>query len=232
MIYRCGFAADSQVKRDDIDPNTDYLHMALGNVKEVIAGVCNEFDGDRLRLFLTGSGNFREQVATIKPYKGNRDPTHKPKYYREIKDYMLSVWNAELVHGREADDALGCAQWEAKDKSTVLCTIDKDLDMIPGHHYNFVKKHYYYVDLAWANSRLFWQMLVGDTSDNIPGIKGVGPKKADKVIAQCGGDLDKLREEVKRMYDEQYGTEGSAAYLEVGTLLWMQRKEGQECPLL
>lgn len=246
LLYRCGFAADSQVKKEYKENNPgasdeeiaaymaeyDYTGFALGNAKEVIKEVGKLFDDSNMRVFLTGHGNFREQVATILPYKGNRDPTHKPKYYKEIKQYLIDVWNAEVIHGCEADDALGCAQWAAKDRSTVLCTIDKDLDMIPGHHYNFVKKEYYYVGKEYADMRLFYQMLTGDRTDNIPGINKIGDVRATKLLDECKGDLAAFRSVVREKYKEQYGDQWEQAYHEVGNLLWIRRVEGQECPFL
>lgn len=246
LQYRCGFAADSQVKKDfkDNNPgasteeldnymaNYDYVSFALGNVKSTMKEVIERFDGDSMRVFITGSGNFREQLATILPYKGNRDPTHKPKYYRDIKQYLIDVWKAEVIHGREADDALGCTQWAAKERDTVICTIDKDLDMIPGHHYNFVKNEYYYVQKPWADCFLFWQMLVGDRTDNIPGINKIGKVRADALYEESGGDVLKFREIVRQKYREQYGADWERAYREVGGLLWIQREEGEECPFL
>lgn len=244
IVYRCGFAADAQVRRElqQQDPSApkeeveeaqderDYLHFALGNVKEVMEEITHYFTQD-YRAFLTGTGNFREQLATILPYKGNRDPTHKPKYYNEIKEYLKNVWNAEIVHGREADDAIGCAHWAAKDRDTVIVTIDKDLDMLPGYHYNWVKNQFYNMPLRKANLFLFWQMMVGDTTDNIPGIRGIGPKGADRVILANNEELRRVQQAVRAMYNQQYGYElGPLAYNEVADLLWIQRIEGQECP--
>lgn len=246
LQYRCGFAADSQVKKEYKENNPgasdeeiaaymadyDYVAFALGNTKEVIREVEKLFDSSNMRVFLTGQGNFREQVATILPYKGNRDPSHKPKYYKDIKHYLIDVWKAEVIDGREADDALGCAQWEAKERDTVLCTIDKDLDMIPGHHYNFVKKEYYYVPKQYADMRIFWQMLVGDRTDNIPGIAGIGEVRATKLMDECKGDLEAFRAVVRDKYKDQYGSDWERSYNEVGSLLWIQREDGKECPYL
>jgi len=246
LLYRCGFAADSQVKKQlkQQDPSLtdgdlahlleemDYKNIALHNAKQVLVHVAELFDGSSMRVFLTGDGNFREQIATLLPYKGNRDPTHKPKYYKEIKQYLIEVWGAEIVHGQEADDALGIAQYERNDESTVIVSVDKDLDMIPGHHYNFVRKEYYYISQQYADTRLFWQMLVGDTTDNIPGINGIGDKRADKIVAQCKGDVDALRYVVKEKYRDQYGAFWEDAYNEVGNLLWIRREAEQDCPLL
>lgn len=242
-VYRCGFAADSQMrarfKQENPDAHdevieglladTDYCAFALGNAKQVIQEVQSKFRGP-WRGFLTGDGNFREQVATILPYKGNRSG-RKPKYYKDLRNYLVDVHGAEIVHGREADDACATLQWAAKDRSTIICTIDKDLDMIPGWHYNWVKNEIYDVPLAYANMRLFWQMLEGDRIDNIPGIRGVGPVTIAKLFEPCSS-LEDYRAVVQQQYQRAYGDNWREAYEEVGRLLWMERVEGKECPFL
>jgi hypothetical protein len=246
LVYRCGFAADSQVKRDILEASgglpdedlqeilneTDYVNFALGNVKTVMQDFLDRFGvkDDGYKAYLTGSGNYREGLATLLPYKGNRDELHKPKYYSEIKQYLRDVWGAELISGREADDALGCVQWDNKDRSTCIVSIDKDLDMIPGYHYNWVKQEFYDQSLEDANRFLFYQMLIGDRVDNIPGIKGVGTKTADKLLD--GLALSDARDVVIQQYKQQYGDTWEQAYHEVGNLLWIQRVEGKACPYL
>lgn len=245
IVYRAGFAADGQLKKeykeqypDATDEevkqalqSVDYRGIALYNTNEMLEGIIARFRGQP-SLYLTGSGNFREQMATILPYKGNRDPTHKPKYYREIKDHMAAKWGAEVVQGIEADDALATEQWANKDRSTVICTIDKDLDQIPGFHYNYVKETFYNVNMHDANTFFWHQMLEGDRTDNIPGIAGLGPKRTAKLVESAGGDLEHLRKIVQGKYQDQYGSNWEAAYHEVGNLLWMRRLPDQECPLL
>ena len=233
LVYRCGFAADAEVKRSGYDPTeAEYLHNCLHMVNTTMEHkVLGKFSG-QYRGFLSGNGNFREQIATIKPYKGNRPDTNKPKYYKEIKKHLVDRWGAEIVHGREADDALGTAQWAAKDLSTILVTIDKDLDSIPGHHFNWVKDEFYFVPLRDANLFHFYQLLNGDTTDNIPGIKGVGPKTIERIWKDCDYDLAKIREAVQGEYRRQYGPEWQRAYEEVSRLLWIERVEGKGCPFL
>lgn len=122
-----------------IVPHIEYepLENALQSTKATINGILRATGADEHAIFLTGKGNYREDVATIRPYKGNRDPNNKPKWYQEIRDYLCSVWGAEVIDGREADDALGCAQSQALPLTTVICTIDKDLLQIAGLHYRF-----------------------------------------------------------------------------------------------
>lgn len=244
MLYACGFAADSQIKKEYKEhfpeasdeevaqamAETEYTNYALGNVKSVLDDICAMFSKD-YKLYLTGAGNFREQIATILPYKGNRDETHKPKYYRDIKDYLKDFWNATTIFGREADDALGCEQWAHKDRSTVIVTIDKDLNQIPGYHYNWRKNLFFDVSLTDANAFFWYQMLDGDKTDNIPGIKGLGEKKIPKLF-NGATDIPTLRAIVQEQYKKQYGPDWERAYHEVADLLWMQRVEGKTCPFL
>jgi hypothetical protein len=238
--YSCGFAADSQIKKElkeqgksdeeikQIMEETDYTAHALANTRTAIDFILTECFPDRawFKAYLTGKGNYRFDVATLKPYKGNRDPTHKPKYFKEIREYLVNKYDAIVVEGQEADDALGIEQWNHPDKSTVICSIDKDLKMIPGYHYNPRTQEFFYQTLDDANMFLLWQMMVGDPTDNIPGITGIGPKKADKILLGAGS-YEQAVEAVKFLYRDQYGPNWEQAFNEVATLLWIRRREGE-----
>ena len=237
FLYRCGFAADAQARGDFLDHNPDasaeevaehleeydYLRYALANVKGVIQDIQEIFNRNVV-LYLTGQGNFREHMATILPYKGNRDTAHRPKYYKEIKAYMIDVWNAVVVEGREADDALSCDLWQDRE-GTVLVTIDKDLDNTPGWHYNWVKKELYYVDEATADRNFWLQVLTGDRTDNIQGIPGIGPAKAAKIMADAT-DWFEYAAAALTAYEKAFGDKAESYLYENCSLLWMQRVEG------
>ena len=221
LVYRCGFAC----KEDEP------LEYCLATVKHAIEGILDRFpDRPEHHLYLTGKGNFRDYICSIQEYKGNRDPDAKPRFYSEIREYMEAFQGAEVIHGQEADDAIGIKQFSHIDRSTVICSIDKDLNMIPGWHYNFVKDDLYYVTLADANYNFFKQMLVGDRSDNVPGIHKVGDKTADKLLAPANKAIMTMKEIVLDQYRKQYGDNAESAYKEVANLLWIRRKENQECP--
>lgn len=222
LVYRCGFAA----KEDEP------LEYTLHTVKSVLEFIYDKFPERKWsKLYLTGKDNFRDTLATLQVYKGNRDPSHKPQYYQEIKDYLINVHGAETIIGQEADDAQGIEQWSHKDKSTVIVGIDKDLKMIPGYHYNWVKDILEYQNLRDANEFFFFQMLTGDRTDNIPGIKGVGDKTAAKLLAPAVKNITAMQKVVMDQYIKQYGEEvAPMAYREVANLLWIRREENQECP--
>jgi hypothetical protein len=240
FVYRCGFAADAQLKKEYKENNPeatkeelaaylltqDYKHIALYNVKQQMKVIAGMFDENRLRTLLTGKGNYRENVASIQQYKGNRDSTHKPRYYQEIRDYLCEVWDAEIVEGMEADDKAGIIQWSHKDKSTIICSIDKDLFCIPGWHYNPNKGTVSYVTKTEADLHFWKQVGTGDATDHIPGLKGVGPKTVEKWAAQADNNPHLLEERVRQEYAARFGDRAQAVLHENASLLWIQRVEG------
>jgi hypothetical protein len=205
------------------EPKANALHNAKLQMEKIV----DTFDrGLECRVFLTGAGNYRESIATIQPYKGNRAAKPKPFYLPDVREYLCYAWKAEVVEGREADDALGCAQYSAKDKSTCIVAIDKDLNGIPGWHYNPVKEEHYYVTLAEADLFFYTQLLTGDRVDNIRGCDGIGEKKAAKLLAGFT-TTHELYNACRAAYTGKYGMDGDRYLEENAKLLWIQRKEGE-----
>lgn len=172
---------------------------------------CDTFDA-----YLTGTGNFRYDIAKTQPYKGNR-AQEKPEYFAELREYAIEDWGFIVVDGIEADDAVGIAATSGE--NCVIAHIDKDIDMIPGRHYNYVKRLWYDVSPFEAIKKFYTQLLTGDRTDNIPGIAGIGPAKAAKILKDCSNE--------KELYETCLKTyEGNTEYLnEQAQLLWIQQKE-------
>jgi len=208
-------------------PDEEPESYALHNAKLQMQKITDLFDrGLEQKTFLTGKDNYRDKIATIQPYKGNRKDTPKPKYLQAVRDYLVYAWGAEIVEGREADDALGCMQYAAKDKSTCIVSVDKDLRGIPGWHLDPVKEAHYYVTLEEANYFFYTQLLTGDRVDNIKGLEGVGPKKAEKLLENLKTPLQ-LYNACRAAYTGKYGLDGDKFLEETASLLWIQRKEGE-----
>ncbi len=176
-------------------------------------------------LFLTGKGNFRDQVASLAPYKGNRTDVEKPVHFKVCRDWYTNHSKATVAEGQEADDAIGIAQTELGGTG-IVASVDKDLRQIHGKHYEWHNDLRFNVSPD-ASDRWFWlQMLMGDTADNIPGIKGIGPVKAEKLLAGLPS-REARAQVVAAQYEKQYGTTWLHWANEVGTLLWIRREEGQ-----
>jgi hypothetical protein len=212
--------------------------IAIHNIKASIQATMTNTRSDDYKLFLTGEGNFREKLATIKPYKGNRDPNAKPVHYRALRDYCILQCNAAIVDGQEADDALGIEQYTdwlqgvrnpQLSSATIICTIDKDLDMIPGWHYNFEHKEVYWVNEEEATYNFYHQLLTGDVTDNIQGVPDIGKAKATKILAPCTNEKD-MYVTVWNVYRDNFegdDTEIDRIVLENARLLWIRRYENQ-----
>ena len=134
---------------------------------------------------IKGRGNFRNDLYA--DYKAHRKPLeeHIKEALNYGHEYMVDKHNAVMADNMEADDLV--AIWAAERRNNggdyTVVGIDKDLLQIPGWHYNFVKKTSEFIDEDTADYKLMLQCLVGDSADNIPGIKGVGPKKASNILA-------------------------------------------------
>lgn len=172
------------------------LKNALHTVNLTIENMISKFQPNKVRVFLSGSNNFRNELYPI--YKANRADVPRPVLYEGIREHLLRRYSAEVVNGEEADDALGKAQTD----SSIICTIDKDLDCIPGAHYNFVKDNYYTVTPHEAAVNFYTQMLTGDGTDNICALRGVGPKTAEKILAK---DPMNPHRPAMEAYEKYYG---------------------------
>lgn len=218
----------------ELDKEIQPLSHAIQNFKTAITDIFECLNTDHYIMYFTGDGNYREQIATILPYKGNRSEEDKPAHYYELKDYLLGPkWNSFVVHGKEADDAVAIDQSVMQQTNMKSCIVstDKDLDMIPGKHYDWVQKDLYDITELQGLKNFYTQLLTGDKVDNIPGIHGMGPVKAVKYLDDAlqmvwpmASTLEYescLWHAVKHLYEERT----NYSYwdiLEIGNLLWIQ----------
>lgn len=189
-------------------------------------------------MYLTGPNNFRLKEATLTQYKER--PEGKPVHYSFLKEYLKEEWWAQTLDDIEADDGMSLAQWESYCNNdvnrTVICTQDKDLDMIPGWRYRTNKRELVYRSLEEADRSFFIQLLTGDTTDTIPGIRGIAAKTAEKVLGPVRSPKEyydivlhqyvlALKNGMLYSKTNQLKTDKTAAQVvtEIGNLLWMQR---------
>ncbi len=206
----------------------DDVRDAYKAVDGYIDNICATIRTNKYLLFVTGPTNFRNDIATIAPYKGTRPD--RPRNYQEVKDYVWSLPGIVVSDGCEADDVIG--YYSQRDHTSVICSLDKDLDMLPGEHYNFVNRNEYYISLEEGTINFYRQILTGDKTDNIIGIRGLGPKKAEKAI--CRGMTEpEMLEQCLVLYEMYYEKQGHANppaaalahVVECGKLLWIWRVE-------
>lgn len=174
------------------------LDYILNEVDIHIRWIMKRTEADDIRLFLTGEKSWRKEKYP--DYKGNRVQP-KPEWFYEVQQHMIEEWDAEFApEGYEADDIVAETAYDmAVDDEPWPCIVaqDKDLNTVPGRHFNPIKDVMYWVSAENANLWLYCQMIIGDTADNIKGLPQHGPWRAYLILSQ--GD-PKIRTEAAYRY--------------------------------
>jgi hypothetical protein len=222
------FTVSPVVEPEPIENAIHLVRRSIQNVERVMDEAGVEYK--KLELYMTGKGNFRDSIATIKPYKGNRDRNQRPYHYKAIRRYLEREWGAETVEGWEADDQLAMAEGT----DVIFVSYDKDLKTVAGRHYNPGKKEWSWVSQGDAQEFFYRQVITGDTTDNIPGCYKAGDKAADaaELLAKTPREM---YETVLRMYEASLSKKGcpyvemgaEAALLENARLLHLIRYPGE-----
>ncbi len=207
--------------------------IAIARCEENIRQILAETGATSYRGFLSGGSNFRKEIDP--QYKANRTQ-EKPRHLMACQAYLVEKWGVEVTDGIEADDALGINQHGG----SIICSLDKDLLQIPGRHYQWsisgtVKGKQWIKEAKWYDVTYFEGLktfyassLIGDTSDNIIGVYGLGPKRAAGALAECTTE-QQLFDTCRQLYSDD------VRYFRNLKLLWVLRVEGgvfDEKPLL
>jgi len=142
--------------------------------------------------------SFRNEIYP--PYKAQRElpPAELEAQLKSCAEVARALGCATYVAERfEADDLIGtlCHQLTRKGQRVCVVSPDKDLAQLVGDHVELLD---IYKDEAVTPSSLFGVegigpehvrdvlALMGDTSDNVPGVPGIGPKTAARLIDEFG----------------------------------------------
>jgi DNA polymerase-1 len=175
-------------------------------------------------VFDTPTPTFRHEM--FKEYKANRDETPEdikkavPYIKRLIEAYKIPVID---YPGFEADDVIGTLARLASEKGfvTYMMTPDKDYAQLVAENIYMLKPSrsgnesillgVEDIQKEWCVKRpeqvIDILALMGDSSDNIPGAPGVGPKTAMKLISEYGSveelfkNTDKLKGKLKEIIE-------------------------------
>ena len=220
IAYRCAASCEKRDKEGNLLA-LDPLEVAVDRAEKLLQDILQATGSTEYKTFLTGSNNFRKEIDP--EYKANRKDKPEPEHLQALREYLVLQHKASITDGYEADDALGIEQTD----ETIICSLDKDLLQIPGKHYRWAigtatwTKDAEYLDIGELDGlRSFYiSSLVGDKSDNISGIYGLGPVKAGKRINGCTTE--------KQMFDicrELYADD--ERFIRNLKLLWILREEG------
>ena len=191
---------------------------AIYGVANMLRKLLREVKPERMAVVFDAPGKtFRD--AMFEAYKANRPPmpddlaAQLPVLMELVEAMGLPLLQ---VPGVEADDVIGTLAREAaaRGEHVLISTGDKDMAQLVDDHITLVNtmtdtvldREGVIEKFGVPPERIVdWLALVGDTSDNIPGVPKVGPKTATKWLQQYGS-LD----EIIRHADEIKGKVGES----------------------
>ena len=235
LMHRAFHAVPNTMNAPDGTPT----NAVFGFLSMLLKFIDMEHPDTLICAFDAGKPAFR--MKAIEQYKANRppmDPVLKAQF-PVIEDLLLSL-NIPVVKldGWEGDDILGTvsAKCEAAGDATLLVSGDKDIYQLVTDRTRVVTTKKGMTDVVvYGPDEVFERYgvtpsqfidylgLRGDTSDNIPGVPGIGEKKAAALLQQFGslegiyGNLDQLKG--KLLESLQENEEVAFASREVATII-------------
>lgn len=195
------------------------LSHSLSNIDNMLVRIvehrrCSSYD-----VYIGGGKNFRYDIDP--EYKGHRDESTRPIHEKQLRKHLESHWGAEVITGIEVDDHVSILCMQDQDNN-VIVTIDKDLDNTPGWHYNYDKQKATFISDEEADLNFYRQLLSGDPTDNIKGVKGIGKQRAEDILPHALTP-ERMCSIVWKVYQEKDYT--LEYMIQQGQLLWMLREE-------
>jgi DNA polymerase-1 len=191
LVYEAAFAGQSTIEWETGNPETSLdLDASIAHLRAAIDSIMRATGADEKIVCLScphREENFRRIIYD--EYKANRKAGNRPLLLEALNQWVREEYDAKVKHGIEADDTVGILATgdigglpPVEDR--IIVAIDKDLDTVPGLHYSWMHPDLGVVEVS-ESAADYWHMyqtLTGDSTDNYPGVRGIGPKRATKIL--------------------------------------------------
>ena len=172
---------------------------AIQGVLNMLRRLHKEYPADYSACIFDAKGKtFRDDIYP--EYKANRAsmPDDLRAQVAPLHEAIKAMgWPLIMEEGVEADDVIGALakQAEREGVRVIISTGDKDIAQLVNEHVTIVNTMSNEVlDIAGVRNKfglpperiVDYLILIGDTSDNVPGVEKVGPKTAVKWLTQYG----------------------------------------------
>ena len=172
---------------------------AIQGVLNMLRRLHKEYPADYSACIFDAKGKtFRDDIYP--EYKANRAsmPDDLRAQVAPLHEAIKAMgWPLIMEEGVEADDVIGALakQAEREGVRVIISTGDKDIAQLVNEHVTIVNTMSNEVlDIAGVTNKfglpperiVDYLILIGDTSDNVPGVEKVGPKTAVKWLTQYG----------------------------------------------
>lgn len=196
----------------------DKIENALHSVKVTVANIKKACNADKVEVYLSGEGNFRDELPLPSKYKSNREGMIKPLLLTEIRQYLVTKYKAKTVDSAEVDDRLVQRMWDGytSKQKIIGVTADKDAMGNMGWLYNPNKmsEPEFITGLGelWLDDKgkvrgkgriwLYLQWVLGDLIDGYNPCEICGKSYGEKSAYKLLKDLKTDKECAQAVYDQ------------------------------
>jgi DNA polymerase-1 len=181
----------------DLSTSSGVPTGAITGVINMLFKLIDDYDPEYfVVVFDAPGGSFRNEI--YQEYKAHR--SKMPEDLREQIEPLKNIINALnfstlVIPGVEADDVIGTISKKAEslDLDVLISTSDKDMAQLVTKDIRIInsntenlldEKGVFEKFGVKPNQIIDYLALIGDQSDNIPGVQGVGPKTAQKLLEE------------------------------------------------
>tara|TARA_B100002019_G_scaffold183978_1_gene158766 strand:+ start:365 stop:1402 length:1038 start_codon:yes stop_codon:yes gene_type:complete len=219
-----------------INPQGNHVGGLVGFMKS-LGYVIKLIRPTRVVLVFDGQGNITNRRNTYADYKANREIKRITNYQvfstleeesdsiatqmLRLLDYLKCLpVNISIIDKIEADDTIAYLSQKLKD-DVIIYSADQDFLQLVNKRvtvYSPIKKKFYKPKDVfdqyglWPQNFITMKCLMGDKSDNLPGVKGLGPKKLFKFFPELSEEKQfTLQEAYQKATDkvEEHGIYGN-----------------------
>ncbi len=180
------------------NPQGESTNALYGFIRSVFK-IIKDFSPEHIVAVFDGPDNKKSRSAIFSDYKGHRKAMPEdlyPQIERALYFCQIAGIPVLQVPGVEADDTMGSiAKWAEKlGSKAYLCSSDKDLCQLVTDHVFVIHPHKdnLLVDPEKVqelfgvrpDQMIDYLAMVGDASDNIPGLEGFGPKTVSALLKE------------------------------------------------
>ena len=206
MLYRSHFAF---IKNPLVNSQGQHTSAIFGTVNSFLHFVEQKEPEYIAVSFDRKAPTFRHEMS--EDYKANRPPMPQElvSQLEPVHEFFRLIGLPEIsLDGYEADDVLATLAERFKGTHRIVfVTGDKDYSQLledgvgifdPAKDLNMDSEAVFAKFGVWPHQFIDYLALVGDASDNIPGVRGIGPKGAEKLLQEYG-DLDSIYAHLEEM---------------------------------
>lgn len=202
-------------------PNGKTVHATYSFCR-TLNKMLKEYSIERIAIVWDSPGGSESRKTLYPTYKATRQspPSDLHEQKKDIIRFVEAIGIRNVMQaGYEADDLIGSIVHEHPKTPIVIITADKDLCQLLSPNVvifdpfknKLIDQAVFEQDYGFPSEKVsFYHALLGDSSDNIPGVKGIGEKTAQELVTQFASindmyqHLDQVKKErTKKLLSEQ-----------------------------